>query len=125
MRHYRIHAAARAEFEEACKFLENRRPGLGKSFRKAVVGILRSIIADPKRSSPRGHFRKRLVPVFKYKIYMNCRMTICTFWRLRIPVESQVIGKTELLMNKGKIVQVIGPVVNVEFTGQLAQFAGL
>jgi plasmid stabilization system protein ParE len=69
MRRFRIHAAARVEFDEACKFLEGRRPGVGKRFRRAVLETLRSIIADPRQSSPRGRFRKRLVPVFKYKIY--------------------------------------------------------
>jgi toxin ParE1/3/4 len=60
---------AQAEFDEAVEFYEQRKPGLGKRFRSAIVRALRTILKNPERWPEREGFRKYLVPVFRYKIY--------------------------------------------------------
>jgi hypothetical protein len=96
-----LHRQAECEFDEACEFYEQRRSGLGKRFRAAVVGTLREIVNDPERWPARGRFRKCLVPVFRYKIYYEFsedRLSVVAiahpsrqpgYWRKRISDEQR------------------------------------
>ena len=63
---------ARAEFEEAVAYYEDREPGLGDRFEAEVDATFRRILADPELFRLVGPtVRKAKVPIFPYNIYFH------------------------------------------------------
>jgi plasmid stabilization system protein ParE len=58
---------ARAEFDDAADWYEQRRPGLGATFTEAVDDVLDLVAAQPRmHATVYKDVRKTVVPVFPY-----------------------------------------------------------
>ena len=86
----RIRPAAAADIEDACKWYEARRPGLGDEFLQSVSAILDTIIQQPERF-PIVHrdLRRALLHRFPYGIFFRIEggrlMVVACFHAKRDP----------------------------------------